>query len=174
MSDQLQSLRDAIRRIYEATRGEPDVSAISIANEVMVGFKKMTRPSAQKRRDGLTPNDVYLGCHHQCRQLAREMLRETASTDLRQHDLPFPGLQRRYPTARSRRQEEAIYRKLELLTEGDWLFNISRMGGEIESKQRHLDRFIAWGLARGFILPKVPIRDHLDGSDSPQPAGALL
>ena len=99
----------------------------------------------------ISPALVYLGCHLQLRQIAREMLRgkfepDASADDDAQHEL-FPSLQKRYPAARSS-NDNPEYVLLEELTAIDVAYNVARLRGEARAKQRHADALEAWWRGR--------------------------
>jgi hypothetical protein len=95
---------------------------------------------------------IYIACHLQLRQLARELLRRTFEGDelageRSQHEL-FPELQARYPTARSSNSHEPEYIRLEVLSEADADYNIERLRAEGRAKLKHADSLAAWARGR--------------------------
>jgi hypothetical protein len=93
---------------------------------------------------------IYLASHLQLRQIARELCRKSYAGDeesKRQHEL-FPDLQWRYPSARSKEQEEPEYVRLEHLEEVDVDYNVARLRKEGRAKLKHADSLEAWGLQR--------------------------
>jgi hypothetical protein len=90
---------------------------------------------------------VYAGCNLQLRQIARGQLRrrfEPEDDGGDEHDL-FPGLQQRYPTARSARAEDPEYVLLEHLTPTDIGYNVARLRSEARAKMAHADALEAYG-----------------------------
>ncbi len=135
-------LRGIIGRVIELRRDAPRISPNWIATESMVML------------DGprVSPPLVYLGCHLQIRQIARELLRgkyepDDVGEDDTQHDL-WPDLQRRYPTAKSQRSGDPEYVLLEELTATDVGYNVARLRGEAQAKLRHADALEAWWRGR--------------------------
>lgn len=97
--------------------------------------------------DRAAPMLVHAGCNLHLRQIARAKLRQMFQPDDddgEQHDL-FPGLQRRYPTARSVRTDEPEYVLLERLTQVDIGFNVARLRAEARAKLEHADALEAYG-----------------------------
>lgn len=129
-------LHEVLARIYERRCDEIRVSAAWLATEAMIELDP----------DRISPPRVYAAAHLELRQLARSILRSAADpteTGAEQHEL-FPGLQRRYPTARGITAEEPEYVKLEHLTEEDVRFNVARLRAEATTKLAHADALEAW------------------------------
>ena len=130
-------LRITIEHVVNRHAGEPRISPNWVATEAM----HLLDP------ERVAPRAVYLGCHLHMRQLAREQLRgkyETGKDDdsSDQHDL-FPGLQKRYPAAKSS-LDDPVYILLEEMTETDVGWNIARLRAEAGAKLRHADALKAW------------------------------
>lgn len=136
-------LRQTVGRIIELRRDAIRISPGWVATEAMI-LLDGTRVS---------PALVYLGCHLQLRQIAREMLRGKYEPDAEadedaQHSL-WPALQKRYPTFKSNPGDDPEYVVLEELTAVDVGFNLRRLRSEAQSKQEHADALEAWWRGRG-------------------------
>jgi hypothetical protein len=94
---------------------------------------------------------VYLGCHLQLRQIARQLCRGLFEPDddaQRERHPLFPMLQWRYPTQRSSGDEESRYVLLEQLCTADVWFNVKRLRADAESRLEHADALEAWIIGR--------------------------
>jgi hypothetical protein len=141
------ALIDVVARVIELRRTQDRISPAWIATEAML----LLDPEKQTQR--VRPL-VYLASHLQLRQIARELCRKSFEGDedsKKQHEL-FPDLQWRYPSARSKEQEEPEYVRLELLAQTDVTYNVARLRKEGRAKLRHADSLEAWGLQR---FPKM-------------------
>jgi hypothetical protein len=140
MTSEEQKLREVVSRIIEVRRQEQRISPSSIATEAMNELDpRKTAPSL-----------VYLGCHLEIRQIARGLLRlnfEGREDPKDQHQL-FPDLQWRYPTARSRYDEEHEYILREQMSDIDIAYNVERLRNEGRSKLKHADALEAYGRRR--------------------------
>jgi hypothetical protein len=93
---------------------------------------------------------VYIGCHLQLRQIAREVFRiyfepdDETATPADTHPL-FPDLQWRYPTARKVGDGEPEYVILTAMTRADVRYNCKRLRYEGRAKLQHADALEAWG-----------------------------
>lgn len=133
-------LAEIISRIIDLYDEVPSISPTWVAAQAM----------SELDPDRVAPMLVHAGCNLHLRQLARARLRhryESESDDKAEHDL-FPGLQRRYPTARSARTDEPEYVLLERLTDFDLNFNVARLEAEAVSKQKHADALRIYGRER--------------------------
>lgn len=134
-------LAEIIQRIIDS-RGE----AISIS-PTWVAAEAMKEIDPERA----APMLVHAGCNLHLRQIARARLRHRYEPDDdvgEEHDL-FPGLQRRYPTARSARTDEPEYVLLEHLTHIDIGYNVARLRAEASAKLAHADALKAYGDERG-------------------------
>jgi hypothetical protein len=134
-------LRRVVSQVIEARGEAPRISPTWVATEAMLTL------------DGerSSPPLVHLGCHLHLRQLAREVLRgkyepDADTDDDAQHEL-WPYLQKRYPTAKSTR-DDPEYVLLEEMTEADVGYNVARLRAESHAKLRHADSLEAWGRRR--------------------------
>lgn len=144
-------LFDTVARIINVRASETRISPSWIATEAITDLdpERVSVPL------------VYLGCHLQLRQIARQLLRksfESEETESFQHNL-FPNLQARYPTARSVDADEPEYVVLEMLSDEDIDYNIDRLRSEAMSKLKHADALAAFKRAR--------IRHIPDQADAP-------
>jgi hypothetical protein len=131
-------------QIIETRFNEPRISRSSVATEAMVKLRAKWMLNS-KRGYPL----VYLGCHLELRQIARQILRERfePEEDINKPVHPlFPELQWRYPIVHQR-EEEPQYVLLELLEPNDWRFNVKRLRLDAASRLRHADALEAWGFA---------------------------
>jgi hypothetical protein len=138
-------LIDIIARILELRRNHDRISPSWVATEA---WQQLDPRRSIQRRHPL----VYIGCHLQLRQLARELLRKTfegeeLAGERSQHEL-FPILQARYPSARSKDWEQPEYIRLDVLTEADADYNVERLRAEGRAKLKHADALEAWKRGR--------------------------
>ena len=134
-------LAEVIARIIDLRRAAVSISPTWVAAEAM---KELDPERA-------APMLVHAGCNLHLRQIARGQLRrrfEPDDDEGDEHDL-FPGLQQRYPTARSVRADEPEYVLLEHLTRADIGFNVARLRSEARAKLEHADALEAYGDERG-------------------------
>jgi hypothetical protein len=131
-------LAEIIQRIIDSRGDAVSISPTWVAAETMQELDP----------ERVAPMLVHAGCNLHLRQLARARLRHRYEPDDDkagdQHDL-FPGLQRRYPTARSVRADEPEYVLLEHLTSADIGFNVARLRAEAGAKLAHADALKAYG-----------------------------
>lgn len=130
-------LAEVVGRVIELRGDAVSISPTWVATEAM--------QQLDPERDA--PSLVYAGCNLHLRQLARGILRkkfQPDDDDGDEHDL-FPGLQRRYPTARSARANDPEYVLLEHLTQVDIGFNVGRLRSEASAKLSHADALEAFG-----------------------------
>lgn len=135
-------LVEVVTKIVDIRRAQMGITPTWIATEALKEIDP-TRRSVEL---------VYLGCHLQLRQIARQVCRtrfdpENESSSADQHEL-FPGLQWRYPTERSREEQEPEYVLLEHLTQADVDYNVKRLRLEAEAKLAHADALEAWARTR--------------------------
>jgi hypothetical protein len=131
-------LSEIIARIIDSRRDEARISPSWTATEAMKELDPERR----------SPPLVYLGCHLQLRQIARHHLRQEFQPEgeiqpTAQDDL-FPHLQWRYPTARSRSDDEPEYVLRERMSDDDVVFNIKRLRREGASKLKQADALEEW------------------------------
>jgi hypothetical protein len=150
-SKEASGLIDIVARIIDTRRDEDRISPSSVATEAMIALRAswMNKPNKGYPL-------VYVGCHLQCRQIARQLLRQQfepeQDADKMEHPL-FPGLQWRYPIARSK-DEEPQYVLLELMTKKDWIFNLNRLEADAASRLHHADILRAWGASQFAKAPE--------------------
>jgi hypothetical protein len=141
MTREESKLVEIVSRIVDIRRTEVGINPSWIATEAL----KEIDPSRR------SVDLVYLGCHLQLRQIARQVCRtkfEPHGEPEETHDL-FPDLQWRYPTARAETATEPEYVLLEHLTPADVAYNVRRLRQEAEAKLAHADALEAWWRARG-------------------------
>src|SRR5262249_27808706 len=131
-------LREAAQRVIDRHPRQTRISPSWVATETMV----ILDPERQSKQI------VYFGCHLQVRQIARDILRgrfvENGDKSA-QHEL-FPELQKMYPTARSKdNEDDPEYVALEHMTKDDIDYNVARLRAEAEAKLKHADSLEAWG-----------------------------
>ncbi|MCM5693917.1 hypothetical protein M8037_35345 [Sinorhizobium meliloti] len=131
-------LREILSAVYERRKDEARVSPSWLATEAMTELDP----------DREAPPLVYLGCHLELRQIAREFCRKRfePEDDGEAHDL-FPDLQARYPTARSSK-DDPEYVKLEFLNRDDIAFNVNRLRSEAAHRLAHADALEEYGELR--------------------------
>lgn len=135
-------LRATIGRVIELHHGQVRISPHWVATEAMVLL------------DGerISPKLVYLGCHLQLRQIAREILRGKYAPDEEddawKQDELWPDLQQRYPAARSADKDDPEYILRDQMSEADVRYNVARLRGEAGAKLRHADALEAWWQGR--------------------------
>jgi hypothetical protein len=130
-------LAEVIARIIEMRSGAVSISPNWVATVAMQELDP----------EHSSPMLVYAGCSLQLRQIARSQLRRKFQPDDEEgaaHDL-FPGLQQRYPTARSARADDPEYVLLEHLTMSDIDYNVGRLRSEARAKMTHADALEAYG-----------------------------
>lgn len=133
-------LHQLLVKIYERRREEVRVSPSWLATEAMTELDP----------DRVSPTRVYMAAHLELRQLARGICRRIADPTeeaTEQHEM-FPGLQKRYPEARTANTDEPQYVLLEHLTEEDVRFNVKRLRNEASAKMAHADALEAWWESR--------------------------
>ena len=96
---------------------------------------------------------VYIGCHLQLRQIARQVLGKTYESEddapgEAQHEM-FAGLQSRYPKAPTEGEVERSYVLLEHMSKEDVRYNVGRLRSEARAKLKHADTLEAWDQQRG-------------------------
>jgi hypothetical protein len=139
---------ETIARIIDQRRDEVSISPSWVATEALAAMGAGWMLGGD---DGLPT--VYRLAHLQCRQMARQLLRQafepSEDADKATHPL-FPDLQWRYPEKRSAAREEPVYIKLELMSREDWQFNMQRLRADAASRLKHADALEAWGMDRQF------------------------
>lgn len=141
MTREESQLAEIVARIIDIRRGQVRINPSWIATEAL----KEIDPA------GRSVDLVRLGCHLQLRQIARAECR-TLFEDSEDGDEPrfsgFEGLQWRYPTARSKRNEEPEYVLRDQMTNDDVEYNVGRLRREGRAKLAHADALEAWGRSR--------------------------
>jgi tRNA A37 threonylcarbamoyladenosine dehydratase len=141
MSD-VKRLAALVAHVIDQRRDEIKISPAWVATGVL---KKLDP-------DRITQEDIYLACHLQLRQIARQELRKRFDGDerydedediLRQHEM-FPELQWRYPSVRSKDDAEPQYVLLEQMSEADVFYNVARLRSEGAAKLHHADALETW------------------------------
>jgi hypothetical protein len=148
-------LVEIVAQIVDLRREQQRISPSWVATEAML---QIDPKRVIQRRFPL----AYLSSHLQLRQIARGVCRglfeeDDKPGDRRQHEL-FPGLQWRYPAARSKDQEEPEYVLRELLALEDVYYNLSRLRAEASAKLSHSDALEAWAKKKFGRLFKPPKR----------------
>ena len=142
-------LRNVVRKIIDLLKTDAHVIPAKVATAAMVDLGAA---------DLLKTNPlVYLAAHLHLRQLARHLCRkqfdddEDDALDPAQQDL-FPGLQSRYPAARSDDQEPTYVLRDAMRAE-DVGFNARRLRREGKTKLRRADSLEAWWESRKVSEP---------------------
>jgi hypothetical protein len=151
------ALVEIVARIVDLRRDQGRISPSWVATEAMLQIDP--RREIQQRFPL-----AYHSSHQHLRQIARSQCRslfeDDEPRDSRQHEL-FPGLQWRYPAARSKDQEEPEYVLLELLALEDVYYNLSRLRAEARAKLNHSDALEAWAKKKFGRRFRPPRRDEL-------------
>jgi hypothetical protein len=137
-------LRDLVARIIEMRRGQPRISPGWVATEAMHDLDR----NRTVEHDHPT---IWLGCHLQLRQIARQLLAQRFEQGEEEQHLLFKDLQWRYPTARSANAEEREYLLRDLMSDEDIAYNVGRLRAEALAKMYHADALEAWGRDRGEV-----------------------
>jgi len=127
---------DVICRVVELKKFDDRISPLWVATEAY----QLLDP------EKMSPKLVHLAAHLELRQLARQHLRkkyDPAEPENEQDEL-FPQLQSRYPTARSQRQDDPEYVKLEQMCHADVVYNATRMRRVGAAMAKHADALEAW------------------------------
>jgi tRNA A37 threonylcarbamoyladenosine dehydratase len=148
MSD-VKRLAALIAHVIDQRRDEFKISPAWVATGVMNKLDP----------NRITQEDIYLACHLQLRQIARQELRKRFDDDdrydedddlERQHEM-FPELQWRYPSVRSKDDAEPQYILLEQMSEADVFYNVARLRSEAKSKWDHASALEAWWQRAGKV-----------------------
>lgn len=142
MTHEESQLAEIVARIIDIRRAQVRINPSWIATEAL----KEIDPAAQSVRL------VRQGCHLQLRQIARAQCRHLFedSDDITQPRFTeFEDLQWRYPTVRSKTQDEPEYVLRDQMTAADIRYNVARLRQEANAKQAHADALEAWGRSRG-------------------------
>lgn len=131
----MREIADAVATVIAASKGMARVEAGWVAH----GAMQLVDP------DRVSLPSVYWGCNEYAKQVAMLQLRGKFVTNIAitdQHEM-FPELQVRYP-AKPKKGVEPYYIKLELMTEDDVNYNISRLRKEAQTKLAHADALADW------------------------------
>lgn len=134
-------LHDAVGIAYEKYKEQGMVSPSLLATLAMaeIGFTIKMHELA------------YLGCHLYLRQVARSFCNKKFDPIETVEDELFPEtLQQRYPKCPVDRDDEPVYILLDLMTDQDVDYNVSRLRKEASAKLRHADALEAWGRSRSY------------------------
>jgi hypothetical protein len=138
MTQEEKKLAEIVARIIDNRRDQIKISPMWIATEAL----KEIDPG------NLGSELLRLAGHLQLRQIARAQCRKLFE-DTEDDDEPrfngFDGLQWRYPTARSKGDDQPEYILLEEMTKLDLNYNITRLRSEATTKLAHADLLQAWG-----------------------------
>lgn len=143
MTAEESQLSNLVARIVELRGGSLTISPAWIATESLNEIDP----------GNVAPPLVRLGCHLHLRQLARAHCRKRWGThredpnDIDQGEL-FEGLQWRYPTVRSKSQDEPEYILRDHMSRDDVDYNVARLRAEARAKLAHADALEAWGRSR--------------------------
>lgn len=100
---------------------------------------------------GESPYPIRVAATEHLKQIARQQLRgkfePDTDDDIVQHEM-FPGLQDRYPAAKSDKDGEPVYVSLPLLTDEDIAWNVQRLRREGKTKLQHATRLERFGQDR--------------------------
>jgi hypothetical protein len=138
-----QPLNELIARIIDISREEPRISPSRIAN---VALEELDPGHDVERHHPL----IYLGCHLELRQLARQQLAkrfEPDDDDKGARDELFPELQWRYPIAPNgdhSRSDEPQYILREMMSGTDVQYNVDRLRSEAAAKNKHANDLENW------------------------------
>jgi hypothetical protein len=137
MSDEEKHLRQLLQQIYDRQSSNITVSPGMLATAAMVDLDPFRH----------APLRVASGCELHLRQIARQICRDRFAGDdgapEEQHSL-FPLLQKRYPAARSPK-DDPVYILLEHLDDTDIEWNASRLEKESSAKALHARALRAYG-----------------------------
>lgn len=136
MTREQQDLSQLMANVYDLHQESESIAPAWLATEAMVVLDP-NRDSHQL---------LYKAAHLYLRQIARTFCRrwdpEEPRTGL-QHRL-FPDLQDRYPTARTQKNDEPVYVRLESMTQEDVDYNVARLRAEGNAKLAHADSLEDW------------------------------
>lgn len=138
---QRDQLTELVARIVDSRQEHDSISPSSVASAAL----RQLDPAQTIERSAPL---IWMGCHLELRQIARQLLAKTVEDDERHDDL-FPQLQWRYPAAPSSDGEEGTYVRRTAMTAADIAYNVARLRTEAATKQRHADALEAWGRSRG-------------------------
>ena len=134
-------LRELVARIIELRHGQPRISPNWVATEAMYDLDCSHRVEREHPM-------IWLGCHLELRQIARQLLAVKYDPSKEDEDSLFKDLQWRYPTARSATAEEPEYVLRDLMNDEDLNYNVGRLRAEARAKLDHADALEAWGRSR--------------------------
>jgi hypothetical protein len=141
MTREENQLAEIVARIIDIRRGQIRINPSWIATEAL----KEIDPAAR------SVDLVRLGCHLTLRQIARAQCRKLFE-DSEDEDEPrftgFDGLQWRYPTVRSKQNEEPEYVLRDHMSRSDVEYNVARLRREGRAKLAHADALEAWERSR--------------------------
>ena len=135
MTNEERKIQETVARIIERHRMESRINPAWIATEALHEIDPHR----------LAPHWVHVAAHLQLRQTARALLRQNVEGDEAEHHELFPGLQKRYPTARCEDRAEPEYVLLEFMTKEDVAYNVQRLRREAVAKRKHAEALEAWG-----------------------------
>jgi hypothetical protein len=142
-----QPLNELIARIIDLKRAEARISPSWVATAAL---DQLDPPREVERHQPL----IYLGCHLELRQLARQQLIKRFEPDddgEGEKDDLFPELQWRYPIAPNgdhSRTEEPQYILRDLMSAADVRYNVERLRSEAAAKNKHARDLEAWHRTR--------------------------
>ena len=138
-----EGLYQVVNEVIEGISDADEIIPTWVATKAMIFLQAKT----MQRSHPL----VYLGCHLQLRQIARTVLRQhfepSTEETIKERSMQylFTELQQRYPAAKVNPQDEPRYIKLDLMSEEDIEFNVSRMRIAGKALLKHADALEAWG-----------------------------
>ena len=143
MTNDESQLVEVVARIIDVRRSQVRINPSWIATEAL----KEIDPDSRSRPL------VRVGCHLHLRQIARGQCRKLFGS----HDgggvddqgEMFEELQWRYPTARSKEEDEPQYVLRQHMSSDDIAYNVARLRSEARAKLAHADALEAWGKTRG-------------------------
>lgn len=135
MTNEEKKLKETVAAVINRRRMESRINPVIIATEALLELDPHR----------LSPHWVQIAAHLQLRQNARELLRSNVDGDKAEQHEMFPGLQKRYPTARSEVNADPEYVLLEFMTKEDVAYNVQRLRREAVAKRKHAEALEAWG-----------------------------
>jgi hypothetical protein len=143
MTREESQLAEIVARIIDIRRGQIGINPSWVATEALKEIDPASRSIVL----------VRLGCHLHLRQLARQQCRKLFGDHKsdpadREPEL-FEGLQWRYPTARSKADDEPEYILRDHMSDEDVGYNVGRLRAEANAKLAHADALEAWGRSGG-------------------------
>jgi hypothetical protein len=132
-------LRNVVQAIIDACKDDKRISPALIASEAMAKLKA----TDLQQTNPLVYLAAHLHLHHIARHLCRNQFEDDDNAlDAAQQEL-FPGLQSRYPTARSDK-EPPSYVVRDSMTANDVAFNVTRLRLAGRTKLGRADALEAW------------------------------